>query len=838
MNCKARSYRLATLLALQAWTLPAACGNEGIALFESKIRPLLIEHCLDCHGGSEPEGGLSLDSRTGWEEAGIIEPGKPEDSLLIAAVRYGDDSLAMPPEEAGGKLSDAEIAALEEWVALGAPDPREPTAAATDGASAATGPKLRGRKFKLSDADRAYWAFQPIVRSALPTTSAPEAARHPIDAFILAKLAEQRLTMSPTAAPRELVRRAYFDLWGLPPSPEEVAAFEQNPTEEEWGRLVDRLLASPHYGERWGRHWLDVVRYAESNGYERDGEKPNAWRYRDYVIESFNADKPYDQFVREQLAGDELAEELLSGRAGESDEDVRQAWRDAIVATGFYRLHVWDDEPDSTIVAEYDDLDDVMVSTGAAFLGLTLGCARCHDHKFDPISQRDYYSMLSFFRGIDPYGQHKTGGGGRGTGQITRLLATPAELERWQREQQQRIAELERRLAEASAANGDATPAVATKEADKTAIEAELKQAREATPPFDSALAAVELGPTAKSTHVLSRGEPQSPREEVSPAFPEVLGLPAPVVDMTSADAKSTRRRRALAKWVADEANPLTARVMANRIWRHHFGVGIVPTPDDFGHTGLPPTNQPLLDYLAAEFMASGWRMKELHRAIMTSRAYRQSSRATNPQALAVDSDNALLWRQRLRRVDAEIIRDAMLSVSGQLNAKQGGPSVFPTLSQETHSGQDAAGKGWQDSPAEEQNRRSVYLTVKRGLKIPLLESLDFANSTSPAGIRPVTTTAPQALMLLNDRFVEAQATTLAARVTQEGGGDFAAMVTRAFQLALQRDPTESERLAVERLLADERRLAMDEGIADPDGRALAIFCRGLLNANEMIYVD
>ena len=838
MNCKARSYRLVTLLALQAWTLPAACGNEGISLFESKIRPLLIEHCLDCHGGAEPEGGLSLDSRTGWEEAGIIEPGKPEDSLLIAAVRYGDDSLAMPPEEAGGKLSDAEIAALEEWVALGAPDPREPTAAATDGASAATGPKLRGRKFKLSDADRAYWAFQPIVRSALPTTSAPEAARHPIDAFILAKLAEQRLTMSPTAAPRELVRRAYFDLWGLPPSPEEVAAFEQNPTEEEWGRLVDRLLASPHYGERWGRHWLDVVRYAESNGYERDGEKPNAWRYRDYVIESFNADKPYDQFVREQLAGDELAEELLSGRAGESDEDVRQAWRDAIVATGFYRLHVWDDEPDSTIVAEYDDLDDVMVSTGAAFLGLTLGCARCHDHKFDPISQRDYYSMLSFFRGIDPYGQHKTGGGGRGTGQITRLLATPAELERWQREQQQRIAELERRLAEASAANGDATPAVATKEADKTAIEAELKQAREATPPFDSALAAVELGPTAKSTHVLSRGEPQSPREEVSPAFPEVLGLPAPVVDMTSADAKSTRRRRALAKWVADEANPLTARVMANRIWRHHFGVGIVPTPDDFGHTGLPPTNQPLLDYLAAEFMASGWRMKELHRAIMTSRAYRQSSRATNPQALAVDSDNALLWRQRLRRVDAEIIRDAMLSVSGQLNAKQGGPSVFPTLSQETHSGQDAAGKGWQDSPAEEQNRRSVYLTVKRGLKIPLLESLDFANSTSPAGIRPVTTTAPQALMLLNDRFVEAQATTLAARVTQEGGGDFAAMVTRAFQLALQRDPTESERLAVERLLADERRLAMDEGIADPDGRALAIFCRGLLNANEMIYVD
>ena len=404
MHCTARSCRLITLLALQAWALPTAYSNEGGALFESKIRPLLIKYCLDCHAGIEPAGGLALDSRTGWEDAGVIEPGKPDESLLIAAVRYGDDSLAMPPEEAGGKLSDAEIAALEEWVALGAPDPREPSVNATDGGGAATGPKLRGRKFKLSDADRAYWAFQPIVRPA-PPTSAAATARHPIDAFILAKLEEQGLMMSPPAPPRELVRRAYFDLWGLPPSPEEVAAFEQNPSEEQWGLLVDRLLASPHYGERWGRHWLDVVRYAESNGYERDGEKPNAWRYRDYVIASLNADKPYDQFVREQLAGDELADELLSGMGGEGDEDARQAWRDAIVATGFYRLHVWDDEPDSTIVAEYDDLDDVMVSTGAAFLGLTLGCARCHDHKFDPISQRDYYSMLSFFRGIDPYGQ-------------------------------------------------------------------------------------------------------------------------------------------------------------------------------------------------------------------------------------------------------------------------------------------------------------------------------------------------------------------------------------------------------------------------------------------------
>ena len=831
MNWFIRRCRLATLLLLPALLVSAAHGDDGVAFFESRIRPLLVEHCIDCHGGAEPEGGLALDSRAGWEGTGVIEPGKPEESLLIAAVRYDDDSLVMPPEEAGGKLSNAEIAALEEWVARGAPDPRESAADVSAGAagSPATGAKLRGRKFKITEADRAYWAFQPIVRPDLPTASA-SAPQHPIDALLLAMLEEQGLSLSQAATPRELVRRAYFDLWGLPPSPEAVAAFEQNPSDEAWSRLVDRLLASPYYGERWARHWLDVVRYAESNGYERDGEKPNAWRYRDYVIDSFNDDKPYDQFVREQLAGDELAMELVDGATADSG----RAWRDAIVATGFYRLHVWDDEPDSTIVAEYDDLDDVMVSTGAAFLGLTLGCARCHDHKFDPISQRDYYSLLSFFRGIDPYGQHKTGGGGRGTGQITRPLATPAELERWQAEQRLKIAALEQRWAAAS--GGSSTAAVDATA--KDAIAAELKQAREAAPPFDDALAAVELGPSAKATHVLFRGEPQSPREEVAPAFPEVLGLPAPELPATSAEDKSTGRRRALADWIADEANPLTARVMANRIWQHHFGVGIVPTPDDFGHTGLPPTNQPLLDYLAAEFMASGWRMKHLHRSIMTSRAYRQSSWAGNQHAQAVDSDDALLWRQRLRRVDAEVVRDAMLAVSGKLNAKRGGPSVFPTLSQETHSGQDAAGKGWQDSPAEEQNRRSVYLAVKRGLKIPLLESLDFANSTSPVGVRPVTTTAPQSLMLLNDRFVDEQAAALAERAAQESCCDTGALITRAFQLALQRQPSAAERAAVEGLLADERRLAIEAGLADPDRQALVSFCRGLLNANEMIYID
>ncbi|MEX2168362.1 MAG: PSD1 and planctomycete cytochrome C domain-containing protein [Pirellulales bacterium] len=812
-----KSCFVAVLVGLSTFAASAVRADEGLAFFESKVRPLLLERCIECHGGAEPEGGLSLDSRAGWQEAGVVERGSPDESLLIRAIRHTDDDIKMPPEDAGGKLNDAEIAILERWVQMGAPDPRELPAGAERAPS--TGPKLRSRVFKLSDADRKYWAFQPVIRPVVSASNITE-PRNLIDTFVLAKLEEQGLAMNPEATPREQVRRAYFDLWGLPPSPEEVATFEANPTEAAWAELIDRLLASPHYGERWGRHWLDVVRYAESNGYERDGEKPHAWRYRDYVIGAFNDDKPYDQFVREQLAGDEFAEAHSAGASTASKE-----WRDAIVATGFYRLHVWDDEPDSTVAAEYDDFDDIIVTTSAAFLGLTIGCARCHDHKFDPISQADYYSLLSFLRGIDTYGQHKTGGGGRGTGQIERLLALPAELQQWKADQNHRVIELEQRVAQA------------TDEAAKHAIEAELKQAREVVPPFDSALAVAEKGSTAPITHVLHRGDANSPREEAPPAIPAVFGVPLPTPPAQPETAMTCGRRRQLADWIASPANPLTARVMVNRLWQHHFGTGIVPTPDDFGHTGLPPTNQPLLNYLAAEFMDGGWQMKRMHRLIMTSRVYRQSSRAGNPKALQVDAENSLLWRQNLRRVEAEVIRDTMLTVSGALSLKQGGPSLYPSLSQETRDAQNLAGNTWQESPVEEQNRRSVYLVVKRGMKVPLLESLDFANSTSPAGIRPVTTTAPQALMLLNDAFVQSQATALAARVAMETDGDVNARVKRAFELVLQRDPTLRE-LDAARSLLSEQQLAAAEGATDPDLQAFVSFCRALLNCNEMIYID
>jgi len=685
--------------------------------------------------------------------------------------------------------------------------------------AADVGPKLRPRQFAVTEDDRSFWAFQPVKALAVPQERIRgKRVTNAVDAFHLAALRGRKLEPNPPATPRELVRRIHFDLIGLPPSPEDVAAFERDPSDIAWAALVDRLLASPHYGERWGRHWLDLVRYAESNGYERDGPKPHAWRYRDYVIDSFNADKPYDRFVREQLAGDELVEDELA-----QAPQMTPAMREALVATGFYRFHVWDDEPDSTVVAEFDDLDDIMVTTGTAFLGMTVACARCHDHKFDPLSQADYYSLLGFVRSIDGYGQHHTGGGGRGTGKITRPLATAAEWRAWETAKQARVKDAEARLAQVIDAEA------------KKRLEAEVKQAREAAPPFDHALAIAENGRQAKPTHVLYRGDAHSPRAEVSPRFPTVLGLAEPSFLERNGTATTTGRRRVLADWIASPDNPLTARVFVNRVWQHHFGVGLVPTPDDFGRTGLGPSNPELLDFLAAEFVRGGWSVKRLHRLILTSRAYRLSSRAENR---AADQDNTLLWRQNLRRVEAEVIRDSMLAVSGRLNPKRGGPSVFPSLPREVHTTQDSAGKGWEDSPADEQNRRSVYLVVKRALKVPLLECLDFANSTSGTGTRPTTTVAPQALMLLNDSFVQAQAEAFAQRVRREAGTKPEAQIARAFQLAVQRGPTKAEVQAARALLADQAARVRGEGAHDSEMVALRSLCRALLNLNEVVYVD
>jgi hypothetical protein len=678
--------------------------------------------------------------------------------------------------------------------------------ASQSGEAADRGPVLRSVPFQIGEADRTWWAFQPVRRPVLPPG---DAGRHPIDALLRQQLASKGLTPSPPANRRELLRRVTFDLLGLPPSPEAVAAFEADRSPDAWGRVIDGLLARPEYGERWARHWLDLVRFAESNGYERDGVKPEAWRYRDYVVRAFNEDRGYDRFLTEQLAGDEAE----SGYSAEG-----------LIATGFYRLHVWDDEPDSTLAAEFDDLDDILVTTTGAFMGLTVGCARCHDHKFDPISQAEYYQLLAHFRSLNPYGQHHTGGGGRGTGRILRPLASPEELRQWESDRAVRLA--------AARAGVQAVPAGG----DRKAAEAKVRQIEGERPPFPQALAISE--DPLKPTFILRRGDVLTPGAEVQPGVPAVLGLAAPIIRQPPAGSGSSGRRLALARWLTQPGHPLTGRVLVNRIWQHHFGVGLVPTPNDFGRTGLKPTHPAILDWLAAELVAGDWRIKRMHRLILTSEAYQMSSRSQRPEALARDEGNSQLWRQNPRRLEAEVIRDTLLALTGNLDPRAGGPSFFPTLPPEVHRTQDAAGKGWGESPAAEQDRRSLYVFVKRALPLPLLDAFDAPTTTVPVGMRSVTTVAPQALMLLNDRWVRSQAARLADRLQGEAGDAPEPRVRRAFRLVLQRDPNPTELAASLGMLAAQRTLAGSASPPDADRQAWVNFCGALFNLNELLHVD
>jgi hypothetical protein len=794
-------------------------ADDKARFFESEIRPLLEKHCLECHRGSDPEGGLTLEHRGGWQDAAVIIPGRPQSSRLLQVVRSDDPDERMPPPDAGKSLSPEQIHALEKWIADGALDPRDPPAAVKP---TATGPKKRSRVFEINDEDRNYWAFQPFERESddsktdsqdKPLNISQAAAR--IDALLERQRSD--IPVAPRADARTLIRRAVYDLWGIVPTPEMVQQFQQNLDDNSWRSLIDSLLSSRRYGEQWGRHWLDWVRYAETNGYERDGIKPNAWRYRDYVIDSFASNKPYDQFIIEQLAGDDWAREQGWNATNETER-----WQQSIIATGFYRLHQWDDEPDDTQQAEFDDADDVLISIGTTFLGLTIGCARCHDHKFDPISQRDYYAMLSCIRGIDPYGQSKKGGGGRGTGRIQQPLVEDAVHAAWEKEKQVKLEQLRDRLAKT-----DDTSA-------RPPIEAEIRNLQESKPPFDVALVVANRNANPPETFVLYRGDIHAPRDPVGPdtpaIFSEQVGAPK-LDDAVRNGAGASGRRLSLARWIANPRHPLTARVMVNRIWQRHFGIGIVPTPDDFGKTGIEPSNPELLDFLAQEFIRSGWSIHHMHRLIMSTQVYAMASHGENEIGTTTDPDVRWVWRQQMRRMDAEAIRDSMLAIAGTLTDKQGGPSIYPRLSPEVR---DAANpvslSQWNESPLPEQSCRSVYLIVKRSLKIPFLETMDFANRSSPAGVRPVTTTAPQALLLLNDPWVREQSQALVARLRAEAGRDSNAMIERLWLLAYQRAPTPDERELALRFLAEH----------DPrdEQETWISLCRAVLNSNEFLYVD
>ena len=618
-----------------------------------------------------------------------------------------------------------------------------------------------------------WWAFQPLAQPSVPTFPS-RVLGNPVDAFLLRRLSERGLDFNPEASPRERLRRLYYDLIGLPPTPQEVVEFERDPSEYNWSRRVEALLASPQYGERWGRYWLDVVRFAQSNGYERDAEKPHAWRYRDYVVQAFNQDKPYDQFIREQIAGDELASGLMDsdGRAG-------QAWKDAMVATGFLRLGVHDDEPDDKLQAEYDELDDMVSASGAAFLGMTVGCARCHDHKFDPIPQRDYYSMVAVFRPLKSSWSAEHGL----DSPLLAPLASPTQIADWKAQQEVQRRDLEDQLAKETEA-----------ELRKKLVQ-KIADLQKAELPFEWALAARERSDAIPAVHILSRGNPRSPGEEVLPGFLRAAGDADVKTPLRSGStAASSGRRRALAEWIASPRNPLTARVMVNRVWHHHFGRGLVRTTTDFGRVGSLPSHPELLDWLAGEFIRSGWSVKALHRLILNSAAWQQSSSTSVPLAQTVDPANELLWRQNLRRLDAEALRDTLLTISGQLNLKAGGRGFFPALNGEVLAGGSRPGTDWQVSPAEELARRSIYSFIRRTSMVPIFEAFDYSNATSPLSERPVTTVAPQALLLLNDSFVQEQASSLADRVIGEASsGTLEQQILRAWSLATCRNPTREE---------------------------------------------
>ncbi|MGH7172104.1 MAG: PSD1 and planctomycete cytochrome C domain-containing protein [Gemmataceae bacterium] len=818
-HCHPAAALAATTLLLLATSLGGAEPSpDAVRFFESRIRPLLVENCFKCHADKKQRGSLRVDSRaalmTGGDLGPTFVPGKPEESLLIKAVRH-EDELKMPPKK---KLAKEQIADLTKWVRMGAPWP---------GSDAA--PSIPGKRpFQISERDRAHWAFQAIKRPPIPAVKNQQWVRNPIDAFILAKLEARAFSPNPSATKRELIRRVSYDLTGLPPTLRQVEEFVADASPDAYEKLIDRLLASPRYGEKWGRHWLDLVRFAETNSYERDGRKPNAWRYRDYVIRAFNDDKPYDRFLREQLAGDEMP----------------GAGADGIIATGYYRLGIWDDEPTDREQARYDGLDDIVATTGQVFLGLTVDCARCHDHKIDPIPQKDYYRLLSFFHNINPY----RNGGPSDERSIASDSESKRAFEQKRNELQETLSVFEtdfRKLYEqihGKSPQPRELPRLIRSEGAKLLGDERYRRYAERRRQLqillrrkiggEAALCVTEAGSRAPDTFVLFRGNAHVKGDKVEPAFPVVLGGVKPVVPSPPPGAKTCGRRLALANWMSAPDNPLTARVMINRIWQFHFGRGIVRSSSNFGLQGDRPTHPKLLDFLADEFVRRGWSMKAMHRLILTSNAYRMSSRA-NDKALSVDPTNDLFWRFDIRRLTAEEIRDSILALSGTLNLKMYGPGVFTAIPREVLAGQSMPGSGWGQSSFDEQCRRSIYVHVKRSLLTPILESFDTAETDRSTAVRFVTTQPTQALALLNGEFVHKQAGLFAERVRREAGGERDKQVRLALTLATTRPPRDAEvRRGVE--LIDGLKTKGDVRTE----AALQYFCLVVLNLNEFVYVD
>jgi hypothetical protein len=777
--------------------------------FESEVRPLLVTKCQKCHGPRQQKGGLRLDSRAGLLKGGKTGPavvaGSVDASLLIEAVRH--ESLEMPPPPEP-PLSDREIATLERWITQGAPWPES---------KAITSPSPGA----ISAEDRAYWAYQPPGNPVVPDVPDGGWSRNPIDRFIVQKLRAEGLDPGPEADRRALIRRAAYDLTGLPPTADEVEAFQADRSPTAYESLIDRLLASPRYGERWGRHWLDLARYAESDGHGADRYRPEAWRYRDYVVRAFNDDTPYDRFILEQLAGDEVA-------PGDFD---------ALTATGFLRHWIYENNQREIREVRAIILNDVTDVTADVFLGLGFGCARCHDHKFDPILQRDYYRLQAFFTPMVPRDDIITAGAAdqaeyrrayaqweAATAEVRARLETleqpvrqfledreirllPQELKDIYRKPAAEQTPLERqltllidRLKDGAGRGLDGQfKLMEEKEKRWKAVRLELAAFDGLRPePLPAPLVVSDVGPVAPPTLLPGGDDP------VAPGFPAVLGGEDARVEPPPMAPASTGRRTALARWIASPVNPLTARVLVNRLWQQHFGTGLVATASDFGRLGEPPSHPELLDWLARRLIDEGWRLKPLHRLIMTSATYRQSAlHAGSPAARRNDPGNRWLWRMNVRRLDADQIRDTMLAVSGELDDRQGGPSVEPALP-----------------------RRAIYTRLIRYSPEPLLQAFDAPDGFSSTPQRDTTTTATQALQLLNGPWALARAEALARGLLPEP--DQENLVERAYRRVLGRPPDRLERAASLRFLREQT--AKEQAVAG--------LCHVLLNSNELIYTD
>ncbi|MFO0876048.1 MAG: PSD1 and planctomycete cytochrome C domain-containing protein [Gemmataceae bacterium] len=827
--------------------------------FEQHVRPLLKAHCLECHGEAKKlRGGLDLRLRRlmvqGGDNGASVVPGKPEQSIVFQRV----SEHTMPPGKV--KLTPAEVGLLRDWIAQGAvvtkPEPEK------------LAPGVH-----FSDEERNFWAFRPIVRPAVPVVRQKERVRNPVDAFLLARLEEKGLGFAPEADRATLQRRLAFDLVGLPPLSDAVGTYEEQ---------VERLLASPQHGERWGRHWLDVAGYADSHGYTgEDPERLHAWKYRDWVIRAFNADKPYSEFLVEQLAGDELL--------GTSLANLAPADRDRLIATGFLRT-----APDGTASpgvnvkeAANQLVADTLQIVGTSVMGMTLHCAQCHNHRYDPIPQTDYFRLRAVFEpAYDPKSWRSWQGrrislltqADRDRAAAIEKEAQVIDAERLKKQTEYIERTFQKQIAKVpEKIRPEVEKAYRTPAAKRTAAQQKLLQEHpsvnvsagslylydhkaaedlkaytaraekiRATKPVEDFLDALtEVPGKIPVTHLFNRGDPEQPREAVTPGGLSILNDP-PIVEKDSSRATSGRRL-ALARHLVSGKHPLTARVIVNRVWMHHFGRGLVHTPGDLGQLGDRPTHPELLDWLASEFMQD-WSLKRLHRLLVTSSAYRQSARL-DANAYRIDPDNKLLWRMSVRRLEAEAVRDAILTVTGRLNLAQFGEPV-PVMPDE--SGQVVVGvdrrdtAGYLTKPGRELGndvyRRSVYIQAKRSMPLTVMETFDNPVPAPCCDKRTASTVAPQALLLMNSQFVVEQAGHFAERVAREAGSEERGRVRLAWRLALGKEPSEADLTGAVAYLAEQTALFSQKprgkGEPEPRQRALETFCHALLSSNPFLYVD